>query len=271
MHFHSDFSRRTMQISLHGDSEYAGGRLVFATRAGFVVPSRPAGSACIHTYKSAHGVTTMLSGVRYGLFFCDTKDVPQYQPSVKADLDLGHLNEVCKKQLQFYARVVDAFSDTSEDDLYAFQNEYRGWIASQQCSSSIIPATFPNFAMQVFQHVHMLHPQSFSLSCGGNVSKVSGSVLDLDLVPAFRKQLIFMSGILALEGDQEDGTCGQRIDSACAQYVSYLQSLRQSNTDRTVPSLWVDHVWHTHMCMPERYASDCRRICGFEVDHIVLD
>ena len=33
------------QVALNGDDEYEGGRLVFATGAGFVQPSRPCGTA----------------------------------------------------------------------------------------------------------------------------------------------------------------------------------------------------------------------------------
>jgi hypothetical protein len=69
--FHTDYSKRTMQIALTDDSEYDGGRLVFATASGFVVPSRPRGSATIHGAGHVHGVSTLTRGVRYGLFFCN--------------------------------------------------------------------------------------------------------------------------------------------------------------------------------------------------------
>ena len=71
--FHTDCSSRTMHVALNDESEYDGGRLVFATPAGFEVPSRPAGTATIHTDRVAHGVTTMQSGVRYSLFLCDSR------------------------------------------------------------------------------------------------------------------------------------------------------------------------------------------------------
>jgi hypothetical protein len=62
-----------MQVALNSDEEYDGGRLVFATSEGFVVPARCTGSATIHTCSVAHGVTALTRGVRYGLFLSDTR------------------------------------------------------------------------------------------------------------------------------------------------------------------------------------------------------
>ena len=59
------------QVALNGDADYGGGRLVFATSIGFVIPARPAGTATIHTDRIVHGVTALTGGVRYGLFLCD--------------------------------------------------------------------------------------------------------------------------------------------------------------------------------------------------------
>ena len=67
--FHTDKSRRTMQVVLNNEEEYEGGRLVFATHKGFVQPCRVAGSYSIHPWNVLHGVTAMTEGVRYGLFF----------------------------------------------------------------------------------------------------------------------------------------------------------------------------------------------------------
>ncbi len=47
---------------------WQGARLVFATKAGAVVPPRAAGSITMHKAELAHGVTAMGSGVRYSLF-----------------------------------------------------------------------------------------------------------------------------------------------------------------------------------------------------------
>lgn len=67
--FHTDCNRRTMQVALNGDNEYNGGRLVYSNSDGLHEPCRPAGSATIHDNTIPHGVTPLVSGIRYGLFF----------------------------------------------------------------------------------------------------------------------------------------------------------------------------------------------------------
>lgn len=76
INFHTDVSLRTMQVALNGDDEYDGGRLVFLDAAGAHAPPRPEGSATIHGYDIAHGVTELTGGTRYGLFFL------QHDPSL---------------------------------------------------------------------------------------------------------------------------------------------------------------------------------------------
>ena len=67
--FHCDFSLHTMQIPLVEEETYVGGRLTYATVAeGITTPRRPAGSFTLHDNSIAHGVTRLISGVRYGLF-----------------------------------------------------------------------------------------------------------------------------------------------------------------------------------------------------------
>ena len=66
--FHTDHSKRTLQVALNGDDEYKGGRLVFATASGLRTPRRAAGTATLHDCTVAHGVTALLSGARYGFF-----------------------------------------------------------------------------------------------------------------------------------------------------------------------------------------------------------
>ena len=58
-----------MQVALNDESEYEGGRLVFATDEGLVWPRRKAGSATLHDSSTAHGVSLHTRGVRYSLFF----------------------------------------------------------------------------------------------------------------------------------------------------------------------------------------------------------
>ena len=45
-----------MQLSLNNDSEYQGGRLVYATKDGIITVPRPAGTVTIHHNDIVHGV-----------------------------------------------------------------------------------------------------------------------------------------------------------------------------------------------------------------------
>ena len=69
INFHTDVSRKTLQLTLNSDTEYEGGRLVFATDGKLVIPERLAGTVTIHHNDIVHGVSLLKSGVRYGLFF----------------------------------------------------------------------------------------------------------------------------------------------------------------------------------------------------------
>ena len=69
INFHTDVSRKTLQLTLNSDTEYEGGRLVFVTDAKLVIPERLAGTVTIHHNDIVHGVSLLKSGVRYGLFF----------------------------------------------------------------------------------------------------------------------------------------------------------------------------------------------------------
>lgn len=61
-------SIKTLQLALNNDSDYEGGRLMYATQAKLHVPARNKGTVTIHDNTIAHGVTKLESGVRYGLF-----------------------------------------------------------------------------------------------------------------------------------------------------------------------------------------------------------
>jgi hypothetical protein len=69
INWHVDHSVKTMQVALNGDNDYKGGKLVFAANNKIYVPERPAGTASVHNCNIVHGVTPMISGPRYGLFF----------------------------------------------------------------------------------------------------------------------------------------------------------------------------------------------------------
>lgn len=70
INFHTDYSLKTMQVSLSETSQYKGGRLVYVSDKGEIhMPVRVRGSVIVHDNTIVHGVTTMESGVRYSLFF----------------------------------------------------------------------------------------------------------------------------------------------------------------------------------------------------------
>ena len=144
VNFHVDYSRRTMQVALNSDEAYQGGRLVFATgQNGFVVPRRPAGSATVHCGNLAHGVTALVSGVRYGLFFCDTPPPldnkprtrtvaasplsspllaplpapPLAKPKSWQGLSFAYLAEAALAEFAFFERALTYLKDASDDDL----------------------------------------------------------------------------------------------------------------------------------------------------------
>jgi hypothetical protein len=67
--FHLDSSLKTMHIPLNDESEYDGNRILYVTAEGFWQPRRRVGMAFLHDNSVPHGVTPLLKGVRYGLFF----------------------------------------------------------------------------------------------------------------------------------------------------------------------------------------------------------
>jgi hypothetical protein len=69
--FHTDVSRRTVSIALNDSSEYNGGHLVYLDdqSCATVIDPRVAGDMLIHTNTISHGVTPLVDGHRYHLFF----------------------------------------------------------------------------------------------------------------------------------------------------------------------------------------------------------
>jgi hypothetical protein len=180
-----------MQVALNGDDEYVGGLLVFATSAGFEKPVRPAGSATIHTAAIPHGVTSLVSGVRYGLFFCDTRQQPmssniaatashteQFQQHYNQqhhlsccsvdEVDLGFLVQPVVSQFAKFERTVALLERTTDAELGTHVSEYRMQFSAMdtvktQASTAEAAevggtAAFP---LEVIRQVHMLHPKHY--------------------------------------------------------------------------------------------------------------
>jgi hypothetical protein len=66
---HRVASRRTVQVPLSADTECTGGRLIFAGVDGHLLQAvRARGTLLAHGANVVHGVTRLVSGVRYGLY-----------------------------------------------------------------------------------------------------------------------------------------------------------------------------------------------------------
>ena len=265
-----------MQIPLNDDSEYSGGRLVYITSKGFLVPRRLAGSATIHTTGIVHGVSTLYSGVRYGLFMCDTIGDGSVTRPLQSYPDMTYVMDSAQIQIHFYRKAVDYLSTISDEELSTGQVQYVQYL---QCTRTSIcgdgdvisnTETFPNFMCELLNHVHKLHPRLYLSTCQKPVTMDSLVVdtVGVDLFQACKKQLRFMTQVLA-DLEERESNVQDVLSKAFFSYIEFLSSLRTEDADRSVPSVLVDHIWHTHMGFPSRYSRDCFQICGFEVDHVV--
>ena len=297
--FHTDFSRRTMQVALNGDDEYEGGRLVFATKEGFVVPSRRAGSFTIHDRRSVHGVTGLVRGVRYGLFLCDTtqdnaaaaveNNAGEGRAAVCEDELVAYLSSAVTRELEFFERALPVVKALGDDALgEIIRNEYHPWFVAS-AGAGARPAT--SVAAELIRRTHMLRPLLFSqavlqltqirnqttAAAGGNELEVGTSTaavyddLGLDvacLVAAVRRQQDFMGKILA--GRDVFATVDGVVESVL-RYIRFLGCVGKAEGAPLVPSRMVDLVWHVHQQSPGgaggRYGEDCLRIAGRLVDH----
>jgi hypothetical protein len=298
-----------MQIALNSDEEYDGGRLVFATSEGFVVPERRAGSATIHTCALAHGVTALTRGVRYGLFLSDTRGsslagVPLSAAAAAAVPAVGG-TEVCvfdslkslladaTQMFNFYERSLKLLDSSSDETLCVALEEY-GRLLSTSPAFSLSAENLKGLTptLELLHHVHSLHPSVYpklslppvSVSVTAGQAQGQGEGKDkggesFDLVRLSRRHSKFMRQMLEFRDcHSNDGSAAVGLESllcaALREYCLFLESLRGERERagtyaRPVPSLLVDHLWHTHMSSPLRYSSDCLRICGHRVDHQV--
>lgn len=70
--FHKDYSIKTLKISLNKESEYKGGHLIYLTNGKINKSEQKIGSITIHTNEIIHGVSPIISGIRYSLFILNT-------------------------------------------------------------------------------------------------------------------------------------------------------------------------------------------------------
>ena len=182
--FHTDWSQRTMQIPLNEPSAYSGGGLMFATETGFALPERVAGAPVIHTKNTVHGVTALVSGVRYSLFVCDTRQEegavetdadlsPAALESLTTRLDLDYLIEPTLAQFDFFALALP-FCERSDDALLSeYVQDYAEFMHAQALLqrggdglAGAAAAVDPSFAVEVIWRTHLLHPAAYKEDCG---------------------------------------------------------------------------------------------------------
>lgn len=279
--FHCDFSKRTMQVALNAEEDYEGGRLVFATADGFVQPGRPAGSATVHVNCNVHGVTTLRSGVRYGLFLCDTKGVGL--------TNLQYLVEPSLAQFDFFQKAVTLLGSATDEQIKFWVQNYAKLLLSGGLQSQ------PCLELEVVWRTHLLSPLLYVQTClaigapgiidhcpsavgdyvmledGATSCGVDGMKQDeidcsidwlgLDLVAAVREHEKFMRSMLHC--DIRDTTT---MSMVVAEYCRFLDVVKHS-IQEPVPSPIIDLVWHTHMLFPRRYAAETRELAGSFVNH----
>ena len=109
-----------MQVPLNDESEYDGGRLVWALPDGLTIPPRAAGSATIHTTGIVHGVTAHTRGVRCSLFLCTLPEPPS----------LEYLIAPALEQLRFFERALRYIDTASDEALSGCVREYESFLLS---------------------------------------------------------------------------------------------------------------------------------------------
>jgi large subunit ribosomal protein L40e len=179
--FHTDYSRRTMQVALNSEDDYAGGRLVFATAAGFEMPRRPAGTACTHTFEVVHGVTAMESGTRYSLFLCNTRTSTcskhgEPRPALldaRVREEAGNLRclvEPTLAQFAYFDKAVALLQGASDDELAAALVDYARFLEAHVCNDASeaaaeAPSRPASAAAELAWRTHQLRPVAYLAAC----------------------------------------------------------------------------------------------------------
>lgn len=271
--FHTDYSKRTMQVALNAADEYEGGKVVFATAAGFVVPPRPVGAATVHVNALVHGASRLQRGTRYSLFLCDTKGQGLVQ--------LDYLVKPALAQFDFFCKAIN-FLETSTDAMLANSvAEYSRVLRSGGAGGL-------SFGAEFAWRTHLLHPVRYRQACEalGALHGVIEHTPDLaesypveietstndqdatgwcgiDLISAMRRQEGFMRTILDERAHLETEVAA---GSAIAGYTQFMHMFKHSLEEQK-PTPIVDLMWHTHMLYPQKYAVECRQLAGSFIDH----
>lgn len=229
--FHNDYAWRTMQIPLNPESEYVGGKVIYKVENDFYAMPRTQGTACIHTNDAIHGVEPLISGIRYSLFFCETLARIQ-------DDDFNDLVTHCLNELSFY-QTIEQLSDSQ------LIIHIKAYIQTLQSNDN---KPLSDHILEYIRHAHML-----STTCDQTVDK---------LIRVVRHYETFMNTLLEMNiGCQE-------IIQGITKYREFFAQLRDNQLFEPSNKL-VDFIWHVHMLDQSRYISDCKRILGHIVNHII--
>jgi len=294
--FHTDFSRRTMQVPLNDESEHDGGHLVFATRSGLQVASRAPGSATIHTSGSVHGVTKLHSGARYSLFLA-------MLPNGGEEVDLQYLVEPALAQVGFFERALPFLQNVTDERLLEHVHAYHEFLLARAQAEHLQPS----FEAEVVWRAHLLSPVDYAKDCATILGRDEPTVLKHFPLPASeyeptqassskessrpasaqgqmpsqwyealaaktRRGSKYMESVLALRhGELRESQWA--LKDEVATYIQFLRDVSTVDlaTERSamrVPGLLVDLVWHTHLLYPHAYGEDCVRIGGRIFDHV---
>ena len=200
--FHTDVSLRTMQVALNGPSEYSGGQVVFATRNGYVVAERRAGSASIHDGSIAHGVTPLRSGVRYSLFVCATQSGGDELESVLADAAMARVS----------AFVTDGVRAAVNAEAHV-----AAYLAGEKTAVT-----------ELVRQVHALSPSAY----------VGGAPVEVDaLASAFRREVAFMASV-----DGAVFARKESVVDVVAMYVEFLAEGGGPVVSDAVDVVWHAHM-----------------------------
>ena len=286
--FHTDtHSQKTMQIALNDENDYQGGLLLFATSKGFISPRRVQGSYTIHNHKTVHGVTSITSGVRYGLFLCQTK-IELDDDSMNDDENVQLISTLKKKMFaekKFFERAIHLLQNMNDKEIaFIIEREYKPWFKKYSSAMDSLGVTcihYPSDAVEIISKAHMLRPLVYAKAI--STKNVESNTTN-NLLQDVRKQQNFMSKILnhhcRNEFENED-----MIETSVQEYLDFLRhaggrgkkctNMREvvkeneeveKEEDLEPPSLFVDAIWHAHMQL-SNYCCDSVRISGSVVDH----
>jgi hypothetical protein len=275
--------RPLRQVALNDDDEYVGGKLVFATSSGFVTPPRPAGGVTVHTHRTVHGVTALVSGVRYSLYLCNTM-TPTQAASVPAPANgLGYLESEVAAQWELIDRALPSVGCATDAELASYAAEYRrafsrGVAGAAAAGPKVAAELGLSLGAEIVWRVHTMHPAAYICARADAAVAVATNASDsveppvstasewgwagIDLVAATRRQLSFMARSETVRPQLE---CAAAAASVVAEYRQFLELA--GGMAAAVPTVAVDFVWHTHMQLPERYVTECLAVAGRVLDH----